>query len=207
MKVYEFSPVGKPKERRFKEYSILATDDATFDYIYQRGKGFNGVPFGRKWKTPTFYIEKPLIPKPNFFNVSLAVVCDEKAREITGEALEMSGELLPIRIEGEKGEYWFYNITNTINVVDHKKSKWKKLGNDGDQVLNSPVFIPSRFGDETIFKIPEDRGTRMYCVEFTGDPDDGEFKAMVEHHQLTGLEFELIWSDEKHAGKCKALWS
>jgi hypothetical protein len=36
----------------------------------------------------------------------------------------------------------------------------------------------------------------MYCVEFTGDPDDGEFKAVVEHHGLTGLEFELVWTDE-----------
>ena len=37
----------------------------------------------------------------------------------------------------------------------------------------------------------------MYCVEFTGDPDDGEFKAVVEHHNLTGLTFEAIWTDEK----------
>ena len=198
MKVYKFSAVGKPKERRFKEYSILATDDETFSYIYQHGNGLNGVPFGREWKIPTFYIEKPLVPKPNFFNAVLGIVCDEKVREVVGGALEMSGELLPLRVENEKGEYWIFNITNTINVVDVENSQWQKLGpGPNDRMLKKPAFISSRFGDETIFKIPEDRGARMYCVEFTGDPDDGEFKAVVEHHGLTGLEFELVWTDEK----------
>ena len=198
MKVYEFSPVGKQKERRFKEYSILATDDESWNYIAPHGEVFNGVPFGRKWKTPTFYIEKPLVPRPHFFRVWFAVACGEKARELAGEAVEMSGEFLPINVEGEKGKYWIYNITNTINVVDEKKSEWQKLRpGPKDRMLKKPAFIPSRFGEETIFKIPENRGARMYCVEFAGDPDDGEFKAVVEHHGLTGLEFELIWSDEK----------
>jgi hypothetical protein len=198
MRVYEFTPLGKPKNRRFKEYSILAADEETWNYIAPDGETFNGVPFQRKWKIPKFYLEKPLIPKPNFFNICLAVACDEQVREIAGEAMEMSGEFLPIRVEGEKGGYWIYNITNTINVVDQKKSEWQKLGpGSGDRMLKKPAFISSRFGDETIFKIPEDRGARMYCVEFTGNPDDGEFKAVVEHHGLTGLTFELIWTDEK----------
>lgn len=198
MKVYEFSTLGKPKERRFKEYSILATDDATFDYIYQHGDELNGVPFRRKWKIPTFYIEKPLVPRPDFFCAVLGMVCNQTAREIAGEAMEMSGEFLPIKVENEKGKYWIYNITNTINVVDQKKSEWQKLGPEPeDRMLIKPAFISSRFGEETLFKIREDRGARMYCVEFSGDPDDGEFKAVVEHNGLTGLEFKLVWSDEK----------
>lgn len=161
-------------------------------------KGLNGAPFNKEWKTPTFYVEKPLIPKPNFFNAVLGIVCDEKAREIAGGTMEMAGEFLPIKVEGEKGEYWIFNITNTINVVDHKKSVWQEYGPvQDDRILTKPAFIPSRFGDETIFKIIEDRGTRPYCVEFTGDPDDGEFKAVVEHSGLTGLDFKLIWTDEK----------
>ncbi|MPM91300.1 hypothetical protein SDC9_138428 [bioreactor metagenome] len=197
MKVYEFSPGGRPKRGRFKEYSILATDDATMNYLAPHGEGFNGVPFGRKWRIPDFYIEKPLVPKPNFFRVCLAMACDEEARELSGEALEMSGEFLPIRVKGEEGLFWIYNITNTINAVDHEKSVWQKLGpGPNDRFLKEPAFIPTRLGEETIFKIREDRGARMYCVEFTGDPDDGEFKAVVEYHGLTGLEFELVWTDQ-----------
>jgi hypothetical protein len=197
MKVYEFSPVGKPKEKRFKEYSILHTDNATWNYISPHGEGFNGVPFPKEWKTPTFYIEKPLVPRPNFWRVCGAVACDEKAREIAGGAMEMSGEFLPIRVEDTRGEYWIYNVTNTINVVDEARSEWQKLGpGPEDRMLRRPAFISARFGEETIFKIPQDRGARMYCVEFTCDPDDGEFKAVVEHSGLTGLEFTLVWTDE-----------
>jgi hypothetical protein len=197
MKVYEFSPVGKPKERRLKEYSLLVTDEAAFEYIYQHGESLNGVPFAGEWKVPTFYIEKPLIPRPDFFNAVLGLVCNEKAREIAGEAMEMSGEFLPIRVEDIKGEYWIYNITNTINVVDEAKSEWQKLGpGPDDRMLCRPAFISARFGEETIFKIPQDRGARMYCAEFSGDPDAGEFKAVVEHSGLTGLEFTLVWTDE-----------
>lgn len=199
MKVYEISPLAKPAKTKFPYYSMLFTDDKTSEYIFPHGEGLNGVPFPRPWKTPIYYIEKPLIPKPDFFNMcGSAFICDERARELVGEPMEMSGEFLPITVEGEKGEYWIYNITNTINVVDVKKSKWEKLGpGPDDRMLKRPAFIPSRFGEETIFKIPEDRGTRMYCVEFTGDPDDGEFKAVVEHHGLTGLVFEEVWRAKK----------
>jgi hypothetical protein len=196
MKVYEFSPVGRPKERRFKEYSLLVTDDAAFEYIRPHGEGLNGVPFPKEWRIPTFYIEKPLIPRPDFFNAVLGLVCNEKARELAGEAMEMSGEFLPIKVEDTKDEYWIYNITNTISVVDEAKSEWRKLGpGTEDRMLRRPAFISARFGDETIFKIPQDRGARMYCAEFSGDPDDGEFKAVVEHSGLTGLEFTLVWTD------------
>jgi len=197
MKVYEFSPLGKPQNERYKEYSSIVAGDEVWDSIGSLSNIFNGKPFPRKWKKPTFYIEKPLIPKPNFWNICRAIVCDEHAREIAGEALEMSGELLPISVEGEKGEYWIYNITNCINVVDANKSEWRRLGPGlNDRMLIKPAFIPSRFDEETIFKIPEDRGSRMYCVERTGDPDDGEFKAVVEQCGLTGLEFKLLWSDK-----------
>jgi hypothetical protein len=33
-------------------------------------------------------------------------------------------------------------------------------------------------------------------VERTGDHRDGEYKALVEHHGLTGLSFHLLWSEE-----------
>ena len=198
MKVFEITALGKPKDRRFKEYSFLGSSDEVWRFIAPDGEGLNGVPFGRKWKVPTFFIEKPLIPKPNFFRTCLAFVCDEKARELAGGPLEMSGEFLPIRVEGEKGKYWIYNTTNTINVLDAKKSKWQKVGpGPNDRILRKPSFIAARFGEESIFKIAENRGGRMYCLECSGDPDDGEFKAVVEHHDLTGLRFELVWDDEK----------
>ncbi len=198
MKVYEIDSLAKPGDRRFKEYAWLVAEDEVWDRIMPDGEAFNGVPFG-KWKTQKFYYEQPLAPKSNFVHLcASAFVCDEKAREIAGGPMEMSGEFLPIRVEGGKGKFWIYNITNTINVLDLKRSRWEKLGpRPDDRALQKPAFISSRFGEETIFKIAEDRGTGMYCVEFSGDADDGEFKTIVEQSGLTGLTFKLVWTDKK----------
>lgn len=197
MKVYEISALGKPKDRRFKEYAGLLAEDAAWAFITPDGEGLNGVPYGEKWKTQAFCIDKPLAPRQNFLWIGgRAFVCDEKARELAGEPLEMSGEFLPISVEGEKGQYWIYNITNCINVVDTNKCEWEEAWPGSDErVLEKLAFIPSRFGEETLFKIPEDRATRLYCAEFTGDPEDGEFKAVVEQCGLTGLHFDPVWSD------------
>jgi len=198
MRVYEISTLAKPPKSRFPHYSGLVTDDEELWRSYH-GEVFKGEPIGKQWKTPIFYIEKPLIPRANFFNIYVgAFACDEKARELAAEPLEMSGEFLPIKVEGEKGKFWIYNCTNCINVVDGKKSKWRKFGpGPDDRMMERPAFFASRFGEESIFKISEDRATLVYCVEFTGDPDDGEFKAVVENSGLTGLKFELVWSDTK----------
>lgn len=197
MRVYEISTLAKPPKSRFPYYSSLVAEDAVWEFI-GRGGAFKGIPFN-KWKPQTFYVEKPLIPKPNFFTIgATAFACDERARELAAGPLEMSGEFLPIKVEGEKGKFWIYNCTNCINVVDAKKSKYWKFGpGPDDRQMDRPAFFSSRFGEETIFKIPEDRATLVYCVEFTGDADDGEFKAVVENSGLTGLKFKMVWTDKK----------
>lgn len=197
MRVYEISTLAKPPKSRFPNYSGLFAADAVWRFIGDGG-ALQGVPFN-KWKQQTFYIDKPLYPRPNFFNIDpAAFVCDERARELAAEPLEMSGEFLPIKVEGEKGKFWIYNCTNCINVVDTKKSKYWKFGPEpDDRQMDHPAFFASRFGEESIFKIPEDRATLLYCAETTGDADDGEFKALVEKNGLTGIEFKLVWSDDK----------
>lgn len=206
MNVYDISSLGRPTSGGFYYYSQLLASSAIWDFVDPDGDGFGGVPFRRKWKIPTCYLEKPLIPVPNFLNFSGSVlVCDQSARELAGEALEMSCEFLPIKIEKVKGEFWICNITNTINVVDSEKSQWENLGKDESgqlmRRLIRPAFVAERFGEESLFKVPEDRGAGIYCLERTGDPDDGEFKAVVEKHGLTGLAFELIWTDERRASR------
>lgn len=197
MRVYEISSVAKPPKSRFPEYAGLLANDAVWKFIVENGD-FRGIPFS-KWRSQTFYVDKPLYPRPNFFHIGVGVfVCDEKARELAAEPLEMSGEFLPIKVEGENGKFWIFNCTNCINAVHAKASKWRKFGPRPEhRMLERPAFISSRFGEECLFKIPEDRGTVLYCTERTGDVDDGEFKAVVENRALTGLEFKLVWTDKK----------
>ena len=73
------------------------------------------------------------------------------------------------------------------------------MGREGSEtfrLLSKPAFHGKRFGGECLFKIPEGGAHRIYCLERSGEADDGEFKALVEHHKLTGLEFTLVWTDE-----------
>jgi hypothetical protein len=187
------------------------TSLATLDFCDERDvrfftDEFQGKPYARKWKPVRFYIDKSLLPRPDFFAEDTAWVCNERAMLLAGEAMEMAGEYLPVEIENERGEFKLYHITNCINVLDQEKSQWgtvgpsrlyKSLEGYTYKELKRPAFRAERFGEETLFKIPENHGVYSYCLERTGDPEDGEFKAAVEHHGLTGLEFKLVWADDE----------
>ena len=194
MKVFEITAAAKPPKTRFEYYAPLVVTER--DRKFLKWDDFHGSPFQRKWKPIQLYVTMPLLPRPDFYNSGTgAFVCTQKAVEVAGEPLGMCGELLPVKVEQEKGKFFIYNVTNCINAVDHRKSKWERLMK-GKKLLTNPAFLADRLGALSVFKIPEDFGIRIYCLERTGDSEDGEFKAVVEHNGLTGLRFEMVWSDE-----------
>jgi hypothetical protein len=195
MKVYSISTAAKPPKGRFKEYASLGIPRKDLPFLRLGRGGFSGRPFPAKWKPIEFYIDNPLLPRPDFYSLGVgAFVCNERARVVGGEPLEMTGELFPVTVEGEKGTFYVYNCTNCLNVVDPENSVWETLGEF--KLLGKPAFFGERFGEESLFKIPQNGASNIYCLERSGEADDGEFKAIVEKHGLTGLEFELVWSDE-----------
>lgn len=196
MKIYQVTTLAKPTNARFPHYANLVCRNE--DHAFLRiGRGqFNGQPFARKWHPIELYVSKPRFPRPDFYDFGVFVfVCNERARTLAAEPLEMAGEFLPVTVEKEHGTFYIYNVTNCINVLDHAASQWESYGSDTEfRKLIKPSFIEKRFGEESLFKFPEDGGTRIYCLERTGEPEDGEFKAVVEQHGLTGLGFELVWT-------------
>jgi hypothetical protein len=204
MKVYQLSLLGKPPGR-FSEWASLDLKKKDQNSDRYDSDNFNGRPYPLKWKPVELYIPKPRLPRPDFYEFGQGVfVCNERAALIAGEAMEMTGELLPVSVEGETGKFYVYNCTNCLNVLDKKNSTYEDLVGDGSIMgLEQPAFIASRFGEETLFKVPEDFGIEIYCLELTGNPDDGEFKAVVEQNGLTGLEFELVWSTGKEKIKSR----
>jgi len=194
MKVYGVSTLAKPPKSQFPNYAVLYADNQVYKFLNTVWE-FDGKPFSKPWKKQKLYIENPRLPRPDFFTFGIGkFVCNERARELVAEPLEMCGEFLPVEIEREEGKYWLYHVTHCLNVVDDKKSKWRYLGpGHSSRIIDRPAFIGERLGEESLFKIPEDNGGTIYCLERTGDPDDGEFKALVGQHHLIGLEFELIW--------------
>jgi len=196
-RVYKVSTRAKPPKGNFPHYAPLVTKSDR-DENWLGLDEFNGKPFSKKWRELELIISMPRLPRPDFFDFGGSVfVCSERALELAGDPLEMAGELLPVRIKSEKGRFRLFNPTNCIEVLDSKKSKWERWGPAGQyERLVKPAFVRNRLGEISIFKFPEDGASRIYCIERSGDPDDGEFKAAVERHGLTGLEFELVWSSK-----------
>ena len=100
-----------------------------------------------------------------------------------------------------KGAYQLHHISaRTAGLLDGQKNDLAKIA--GERCLLVPAFRGDRIGPKLkLFKIPEDHGLRIYWVERTGKPNE-EFKALVEQHGLTGLRFNLVWTDGKGpAGK------
>jgi len=191
MKVYKVSTHAKPPVRGHDYYADLSTDD---EWVCDPDL-FLGAPYPKKWRVPNLYVRTPKRPVPSFYSFGGPFVISEEVLDLVGGALVDSGELLRVKIIDKKEKYYLYNCTNCMNVVDKKKSIFSPIGDF--QRLEHPAFLATRFEDETLFKIEEDAGCNIYCLERTGEVEDGEFKALVDHHKLTGLEFELIWTKQK----------
>lgn len=193
IKVYEIDDLAVPPFGGFESYARAASDENKAKMLRRLG---NGKPFPSKWNPIELYIDTPNRPHADFFGFTFGILlCNERSREIASEPLEMSGELLPVSIEGLSERFWIFNPTNCLNVIDAEKSGWRFVGRSKEfRELYRPHFIAERFGLATLFKIPEDGYTRLYCFERSGDPEDGEFKAIVETNGLTGLRFKEVWA-------------
>lgn len=111
------------------------------------------------------------------------------------DILEESAELIPIYV-GE--ELWYcLNVTKSIDAVDEDITEFRV--NDGKRKL-FPVkfaFHEDRLPDSTLFKVPTDNFTRIFCVD-RRDTDDqviNNFFCAIAYHGYTGIEFEEVYSN------------
>lgn len=162
---------------------------------------FDGKPYPKRWRPVTLRFDKPRLPRADFVDFDWQVLlCGERAMRSVGQLLRSSGELFPVKVAGDKGEYHLHNVTQLLkDALNAEQSEFRVVSPDY-KPLRVPAFHPERIAaDISLFKIPQNFGAQIYCVERTGKPEDGEFKALVEHHGLKGLEFKLVWSDAKRA--------
>lgn len=208
MNVYRVEPFAKPPGTKFDYYAQLdckERDNRLVSYDHQKNR-FNGKSYPKPWRRITMYFDNPRWPRSDFFHTGMGHFgCTERARQLVGSAMEKAGEFLPIRIEGEKGEFFIFNVTKCGDYIDPKKSVWEHFVETKEmsevmrncRTLKGPVFVPRKIGKETIFKLSEGTGIDIYCAERTGKPEASEFKALVEHHGLTGLRFDFAWSEKR----------
>jgi hypothetical protein len=156
---------------------------------------FEGDPIKQLWKPFRFFCLKPRLKAGDFYYFQPnAFIVSGTARIKAATPLEMSGQLLPITVEGREGEEFFvYNVTNCINVLDSAACTWENSLPTGEKWgIAEYAFFPDRFSENSIFKIPQD--VEIFVVERNRDPEHEEFKAIVESMELKGLVFEEVWS-------------
>ena len=105
-----------------------------------------------------------------------------RATDSIRDILEANGEILPLK--SKDGEYYAYNVTNTIDALDEEKSELK-LHRDGSimRVLQY-VFHEDRIKNEQIFKIPQKIG-----LVFVTDA----FVQRVQDEGLLGFKFPEVY--------------
>lgn len=159
---------------------------------------FAGRPFPRKWTRRQLILAGRSSSKLDFYRLGAdALACSERVRLECGQ-LEDEGEFLPVRINGLTGRFYLYNITHCPSHLDPGKTIWNPdipKGQPG--CIRSPAFHADRFGEDCVFKIPEDGASAIYCLERRDVPGHEGLKTLVKRHRLTGLRFKLVWSDGK----------
>src|SRR5258706_15798 len=113
-RVFKVEANARPPKGRFRHYAPLVCSDRQMDWLGT--DNFSGRPFPKKWRPLEVRISLPRLPRPDFFNFGVDVfVCNARAVELAGDAMEMAGELLPVTIKGEAGRFYIFNVTNCVD--------------------------------------------------------------------------------------------
>lgn len=163
------------------------------DYLNNPYECADLPPKAANWVPPDVYADPPLGKRGDFFEFwsCCAFAMAPKAYTVLNDILAPAGELLPLFHEGT--EYKVFHILKRFECVDRKRCPdWFRQCQSSEPKL---VFKSELLPQVSLFKFKEDP-VRYYVIERTGDPKT-EFKAAVEHHGLTGLEFVQVWRSRK----------
>lgn len=158
---------------------------------------FNCQKMMDKWISDGWYIFNPMDEKSHFYDTPGAtIIFDQFIRESDlGTLLEMSGEILPVKIDGEN--YYFLNAQECINVLNKENTTFE-IYSDGTKssMIDKYSFHPQRIGGIPIFKIPETCSHQILCFSGVSEPWD-EFRGRYDEMGLTGLLFTEIYDSDE----------
>jgi hypothetical protein len=112
-----------------------------------------------------------------------------RARSILSDFLEPNGELLPL--DSEFGEYYFYNLTKVVDILDRKNSIcefWCEPPTSAIDI-NHFVFFENMLEGLSIFRIIE-----LPLMTIVSE----EFVQRVKLNNLNGFNFIKIWPFSKN---------
>ena len=158
---------------------------------------FNGVSKSN-WIPPKMKSYYPMRVVPDFWSLNSgagAFAVGERAMK-TGELekiLISAGQLLPLPHKDET--LTIFNILECIDCIYEDKTEFEPNASSPMRKSSErPFFVAGDLPESSLFKIPYDP-TKIYTWEVEGDNSEDEFKSCVEQNKLTGLKFELIWTE------------
>ncbi len=138
--------------------------------------------------------DKP-IPDIAYIGASTFAFNSDVSRELV-DILERAGEVLPFFVDGKT--WYCLNVLESLNALDEESSIYTIKDNGFELDIQEYVFHIERFSDSSLFKIPSDNQTDIFCVDRreTDEQVLSNFFCAVAAHSFTGLEFEVVCSEE-----------
>jgi hypothetical protein len=84
---------------------------------------------------------------------SQVLVLSSRAVATLGEALERSGELLPLKCRD--AEYWLFNALCVVDALDETQSELVRFAGGGVMKISQHVFDPRKLYGVEVFKLPQ----------------------------------------------------
>jgi hypothetical protein len=159
----------------------------TFDFgpgdISTKGRAWTVTPLTPIWSP------QPVVGQVKLHNdypcVNLQIPAfSRRAVDALRDFLEPNGELLPL--VSSVGEYYAYNITRVVDILDHERSeiKWYDEKHDIALRIIHYVCFPERLTGLSIFRLVEKPAyTFVHQV----------FVDRVRQHGLQGFDFTCLW--------------
>lgn len=157
------------------------------DNIPTEGRAWTVTPLTPVW-TP-----QPVEGRVRTFNdypcVNLMIPAfSRRAVDSLRDLLEPNGELLPLA--STVGEYYAYNVTTVVDILDHEKSEVDWMGNDS----NSAHVIASQI---TRYECAADKVAGLSIFRIVEKPSSTYvsqvFVDRVDQHALQGFHFVKLW--------------
>jgi hypothetical protein len=147
-------------------------------------------PRKHDWETIMYYNDSPKIKAKNFFYINPGCLCfDEHTLELCRTVFEMSGEILPLKVE-RGPDLYVLNILECMNGLDYENTVWDYY-DDGTKgrILDYSFHGRRVINESSIFKIPETAKVHIFCLADYKARED-EFYHIYHDNNLTGLKFE-----------------
>jgi hypothetical protein len=178
----EFEGFGFGNAKSFRGKGRLAFDFSPDD-IPTKGRAWTVTRMAPTWVPPR--VRGRVSPSNDYPCINLSIPAfSRRAVDALRDFLEPNGELLPL--VSSVGEYYAYNVTTVVDVLDHERSDidWYNDKHDTAFEIRRYECLPGRLTGLSIFRLVENSvSTFVHQV----------FVDRVRQHGLRGFDFTRLW--------------